>query len=169
MATATKTAPEPTGNVTAQGNQNPFNDGDHEKRLVNGTKVWVRILAGPNSPEALSPGVITDQRIMDREVVRSQTKGGRMTLPNTMVVVSYRTPPGRTPFYAERPEQVIGIFPREEHLPVIDGPESRDWFNEVLPALRSRAERDFGNRIPAPTDTAIKEAASAYENAPSIL
>lgn len=136
--------------------------------LSNGTKVWVRILAGPNSPEALVPGIVTDARIADREVVRSQAKGGRLVLPNTVVVISFRHPPSRDPFYVERPEQVIGIAPRSEHLAVIDGPEDADLWNEVVPALRREVAVGLDRIAPQPADAAMKEAAKQYAGAPAL-
>ncbi len=136
--------------------------------LTNGTKVWVRILAGPTSPEALVPGIVTDARVADREIVRSQAKGGRLVLPNTVMVISFRHPPTRDPFYVERPEQVIGLAVRTQHLSVIDGPEKASLWEEVIPALRREVAKALDRIAPQPADATMKDAARQYAAAPAL-
>jgi hypothetical protein len=69
-------------------------------------KVWVRIGQGDQAP--LVPGIVTNNRVSDRPVLRSAAKGGPLTVLNSVMVVSLRenmTPDNGRPatYMVERP------------------------------------------------------------------
>ena len=137
------------------------------QNIRNGDKVWVRILSGPNSPEALVPGIVTDARVGTREKPRSAAKGGTIEISNSVVVISYRTPPNRDPFYTEAPEGLIGLSPRPQYLAAIDGPENTPT-NVLVPALRREVERSLELLNPAPVAAAVEAAVAEYATAPAL-
>ena len=135
--------------------------------IARNAPVWVRIRASAVAPEALVPGIVIDPTAATREVIRSQAKGGGFPLPNSVLVVSYRAIPGREAFYVERPEALIGITIRTQHIPAVDGPDGAD-INLVVNALRQKARESLARLAPKATDEAQEAAAAALATAPAL-
>lgn len=130
-----------------------------------GQKVWVRIGRGEAAPKA--PGIIVDARIGERTVPRSQAKGGPITLPETVIVVSFRHQAPQPGYYAERPEALVGLDPRTLDVPTIDGPPDVDQ-TRLLTALRARARKDLDARLGSQMTTKEeKDEAARYSEMPA--
>ena len=71
--------------------------------------------------DMLLPGIIVDPVIASREL--PTRKRGVLTIPNSVVVASLRTPPGQEPFYTSRPEAHQFVIARAERFSFIDGPQ----------------------------------------------
>lgn len=105
----------------------------------NNARLWVRIGQGASAP--LVPGIVTDARVGDRPLIRSAAKGGRLTVINSVVVISLREnvnpSNGRPAIYmVERPEALIALSDRETVIPAIDGSDKMTQ-QQVLVALRA--------------------------------
>lgn len=137
--------------------------------FATGHRVWVSILAeGPGKPPTLVPGIVTNAIVADRVVNRSIAKGGNLPLTDTIEVASYRMPPGRTPFYTNRAERVIGLTVRTEYLAIVDGPTGANVHTVVIPALIEMAARDLARLIPSVNKSQIKDAAKQYASLPAL-
>lgn len=144
-----------------------------------GDRVWVRILAKPGSnSEDYAPGVITDPTVATRPILQSAEKIARnpggiaRTIQRSVMVASYRivppTPdrPEERRFYAERAENVVGLFPRARYESIVDGPVDGPVANldDHINKLRAAAQESLNNLRPASSDL-MDKAASKYEDA----
>src|SRR5689334_2532654 len=93
-----------------------------------GDRVWI-LVAGDRCP-----AIVTDPEQKRREL--PTRKRGILQVPDSIVTISYRMPPGQAPFYTERPENAAWVMPRDEHIAVIDSQIPDVPADRLIPALR---------------------------------
>lgn len=132
--------------------------------------VWVRIGKGENAP--LVPGIITDARVVTRDLLRSVAKGGTLSVQNSVVVISLRenmTPANGRPatYYVERPEALIALSRRTTMIPAIDGTAEMSQ-HQIVDTLRMQVALSRAALAPAPSSGRVEEEAARYLSLPAL-
>jgi hypothetical protein len=142
-----------------------------DNEAKNNARVWVRIGQGDSAP--IVPGMITDNRVGPRELLRSAAKGGTLVVQNSVVVISLRenvTPGNGRPavYYTERPEALIALSPRTGALiPAIDG-DGKQTTTDILNALRIQVALSRAALAPAPDKAKGEEEAKRFLAVPAL-
>ena len=134
----------------------------------NDIKVWVRL--GQRADAALVPGIVTDDRVGNRNLIR---RGGPLTVQNSVVVISLREnvnhTPGRPDTYTvERPESLIALSERVTQIPAIDGAPGMTT-EQVLAALRIAVAMSLAALSPKPSETKVEAEAARYLAMPALV
>jgi hypothetical protein len=110
-----------------------FNQGDKVYVLVAGNKV---------------PGIVVDPTVAPRDVPvsRSRDPRGFLHLPESIIVISRRQPPGQDAFITERPEALFVVAPRAEADKGIDGKSLDDLRMEAWEGMAKLQARRQGQR-----------------------